>query len=144
MVMLQCHNGGPRGAVPRRMRRERRDEMTPEALTVRCMAWQESGVWVAVCLDFSLAVQGDNPGDVRSKLHEQIASYVNDAMTVDAAHAHELLTRRAPLRDQLRYTFWWAIKSRPTLRRLCASIAARLQAPPKKLAYIEPLPLQVA
>lgn len=115
--------------------------MTPQTLTVRCMAWQESGVWVAVCLDFALAVQGDSPQDVRAKLHEQIADYVDEALTIDAAHAEELLARRAPLRDRLRYAAWKVASQWPALNRLLEAIKQRRR---QRQPYIEPLPLRAA
>ena len=59
------------------------------------MAWQEAGLWLAACIDLTLAVQGDSERDARAKLHVQIGQYINEAVTVDAAHAEALLSRRA-------------------------------------------------
>jgi hypothetical protein len=117
--------------------------MRPSNLTLHCMAWQEASVWVAVCIDLTLAVQGDSQADVKQKLHDQIAVYVHEAFTLDADQADALLTRRAPLRDRLRYAFWRAIRQRPRIRRTAAAFAKRvLPALRQKLAYVEPLPLR--
>jgi hypothetical protein len=102
--------------------------MSPENLFVRCMAKREGELFVAVCLDFSLAAQGYSLDEAREKLHAQIADYVIQACTVDRQHAGELLTRRAPLRDRL--LFSWA------------RLRARLVA--EGLAYREALPMQPA
>ncbi len=116
--------------------------MKPPALTVRCMAWQESGLWVAACIDLSLAAQAETIGEAKANLHTQIAAYVREAVTIDAEHAEELLARKAPGWDQLRYTFWSMVANRPRLRRSVgrlidtAGLAIR-----RKLAYSEPLPL---
>ena len=102
--------------------------LKPENLLVRCMAHREGDLWVAVCLDYSLAAQASSLREARSKLHAQIVDYVSNAFTVDAERAEELLTRRAPLLDRLRYR---ALKLR-----------ARMRPALRWLAYNEPLPLQ--
>ena len=118
--------------------------MTPASLTVRCMAWQESEVWVAACLDLALAVQGQSPAEAKAKLHTQITAYVREAMTVDSAHADVLLTRKAPLTDRLRFWFWAAVANRPRLRRTVGISLRRIGiALRRKLAYVDPLPLTV-
>lgn len=114
----------------------------PLSLTVRCMAWQEQGVWVAACLDLTLAAQGRTIEQAKARLHQQIAAYVNEAVGIDAQHAEELLQRRAPMREMLRYKFWRAVSNRPRLRRTAAKITkAAGVAMARKLAYIEPIPL---
>ena len=61
-------------------------------------------MWVAVCLDLSLAAQADTLGEVRRKLEAQIREYVFDAVVgQDHSHAGVLLRRRAPLQDWLKY-----------------------------------------
>lgn len=109
------------------------------------MAWEESGVWVAVCIDFALAVQADTADQARQALHEQISAYITEAVTMDAEHADVLLTRRAPLLDVLRFHFWRAVLRRPRIRATLAAWARRV-APAVRahLAYIEPLPLRPA
>jgi len=56
-------------------------------------------------------------------MHEQIGNYVNDAVSIDAEHAEELLERQAPLQDRMRYAFWKAVSQRPRLRRTARRIA---------------------
>lgn len=97
-------------------------------LVVRCVARRRGDVWVALCVDFTLAAQGDSLEEAREKLHAQIADYVTEAVTVDAEHAAELLKRKGPLLHRLQY-------------RLAAFTTAfrRLH---DRYAYTEPLPLQ--
>lgn len=103
--------------------------MKSRELIVRCMARQEGDVWVALCLDFTLAAQGSTLAEARSRLHEQIASYVREACTVDAMHGAELLTRRASICDWVAYEF---ARLRWRLQRFSRGSAK---------AYCEPLPL---
>lgn len=99
-------------------------------------------MWVAACIDLTLAVQGESVADVRRKLHEQIALYVLEAVTVDAEHAEHLLGRMAPLRDRLRFAFWLMVSRRPKLRHSAGVFVRRAGlALRRKLAYMEPLPL---
>ena len=111
--------------------------MQPVKLTVRCMAWCEGGQWVAACLDLTLAAQAGSFEQARRKLHDQIDSYVREAMTVDKQHAELLLSRRAPLRDQLRYAFWTSIKTRPRIRRALSAVLDH----GRKVPFSVPLPL---
>jgi hypothetical protein len=78
--------------------------MNPSQLILKCYAEQEEGVWVAVCLDFNLAAQGDSFDEVKKKLESMIEEYVYDALVgEDRAYAGQLLTRRAPLSSWVRY-----------------------------------------
>ena len=80
--------------------------MTPEQLIVKCYAEQEDNYWVAVCLNFNLAAQGDSFEEVKVKLEAMIAEYVFDALVgQDKAYAAQLLSRRAPLSVWLKYRF---------------------------------------
>lgn len=104
--------------------------MSPRDLIVRCIARREGDVWVALCVDLTLAVQGSSLPEVRRKLHEQITIYVREAWTVDAAHAVELLSRKGPFHHRLVYAWcWFRSRMRPALSRL---------------VYKEALPLQLA
>lgn len=74
------------------------------ALSVRCFAEAKGDHWVAVCLEFCLAVQGDSADEVKQKLHAQIEEYVYDAVLgEDRAHARQLMSRHAPLSFYARY-----------------------------------------
>ncbi|WP_019864993.1 DUF1902 domain-containing protein [Methylovulum miyakonense] len=80
--------------------------MTPNQLIIKCFAEQEADYWVAVCLDFNLAAQGDSFEEVKTKLEAMIAEYVFDALAgEDKPYAAQLLSRHAPLSSWLRYYF---------------------------------------
>jgi len=64
--------------------------MNPKELIVKCYAKQEEGMWVAVCLDFCLATQGDSLNEVKRKLEEQITFYVGEALE-DKEYGNQLL-----------------------------------------------------
>lgn len=116
--------------------------MSPINLRVRCMAWQEQGLWVAACIDFTLAAQAATLAEVKADLHAQIGAYVNEAIGIDAEHAEQLLERSAPLRDRARFAFWKMVSRRPRLRRAAGrAVAVAGLALRRKLAWIEPLPL---
>jgi hypothetical protein len=81
--------------------------MRPNELILRCYAKREANEWVAVCVDLSLAAQGDTYDEARKKLDAQIREYVFDALVgEDRQHAVQLFSRRAPWSFLLRY---WAL-----------------------------------
>lgn len=89
--------------------------MKTRDLLIRCLAFRESGQWVGICLPFDLAVQGDNPEEVKAKLREQIRAYLQDALNgQDREHAEHLLRRRAPAKY---WAMYWAIKLASHLRK---------------------------
>jgi len=69
----------------------------------------------------------DTFAEVKDKLDVMIAQYVYDALVgEDREYAHQLLTRRAPLRDWLKY-YWYRVLSQAVAipeeaRRLFTSI----------------------
>jgi hypothetical protein len=77
--------------------------MKSEDLLVRCLVWRDGVQWVALCVDFDLAAQGDTMAAAQSSLEEQISDYVREAVTVDRAHGGALLRRKAPLRHRLMF-----------------------------------------
>lgn len=79
----------------------------PRDLTLRCYAEREApDLWVAICLDFDLAAQGETFEDARARLDAMIDDYVIDAWEgEDRPYADALLHRRAPLRYWVK--FWW-------------------------------------
>ena len=98
------------------------------AIYIRCYARKSQGQWVAVCLNFSLAAQGDSFEEARDKLRSQVDEYIDDAINgPDRQHAHYLMNRRAPLRDWIMYglislalSFSAAMhQSREQIRRWC-------------------------
>lgn len=78
--------------------------MKPTQLLLRCYAEKVGNQWQAFCLDLSLAAQGDTFAEAKDKLDAMIAEYVYDALAgEDRDYAEQLLARRAPLRDWLKY-----------------------------------------
>jgi len=88
--------------------------MHPQQRLVRCYAKRDNGLWVAFCLDFTLAAQADTLDDAKHKLDQQIRDYVHDALVgADRTHASALLARRAPLSFWLEY---WLIRAQFALK----------------------------
>ena len=80
--------------------------MKPTQLFLRCYAEKVGDQWQAFCLDLSLAAQADTFAAVKNKLDAMVFEYVFDALAgEDRDYAEQLLTRRAPLRDWLKY-YW--------------------------------------
>lgn len=78
--------------------------MKTSNLTLRCYAKRvPAGHWEAFCIDLCLAAQADTLQEVRQKLHEQVVSYVLEALTIDAAYADQLFERKAPLAQRIEY-----------------------------------------
>lgn len=72
---------------------------------IRCYARRDgAGAWVALCLDFDLAAQGETFEEARTRLDGMMTDNVADALTgPDRGHAAALLNRRAPWHDWVRY-----------------------------------------
>lgn len=85
--------------------------MHADRLIVRCLAMREGEHWVALCLDFDLAAQGDSFAEVKDRLDAQIIDFVTEAATVDREHAPYLLRRKAPLKYRLLYR-WFNLRNR--------------------------------
>ncbi|CCE25706.1 conserved protein of unknown function [Methylotuvimicrobium alcaliphilum 20Z] len=84
--------------------KQKRCAMNPEQLIMKCYAEQEGDCWVAVCLNFNLAAQGDTYEEAKTKLESMIREYVHDALIGDdKPYAAQLLSRSAPLSLWLRY-----------------------------------------
>lgn len=78
--------------------------MKPSELILHCYAKQKDNQWQAFCLDLTLAAQGDNFAEAKAKLENMVGEYVFDALVgEDKAFAEQLLSRRAPLREWLKY-----------------------------------------
>ena len=84
--------------------------MTKNQLLLRCYAKYEEGQWLAFCLDFDLAAQADSFEEAKTKLENMIKAYVFDALVgEDKDYAQQLLFRKAPLLEWLKYDFYLAI-----------------------------------
>jgi hypothetical protein len=78
--------------------------MKPTTLILRCYVEKQGSQWLAFCLDLCLASQADSLLEAKEKLQNQISEYVYDAlMGEDQDFAEQLLRRRAPLVDWLKY-----------------------------------------
>ena len=81
--------------------------------TLRCMAYQQNGVYVAACLDLSLAAQADTMQEAVNKLDEQIKDFFTEALS-EPEYAKQLLSRKAPLSMWLKY---WVISFQVFVRK---------------------------
>lgn len=70
-----------------------------------CTSQQSAGEWEALCLDLDIAVQGRSLPEVRSKLADAIAGYIEDAKAEEPRVRDRLLSRRAPLWTRLKVAF---------------------------------------
>ncbi len=63
---------------------------------------QVRGQWIVACLDFNLAAQDDTFEGAKSRILDQVNTYVETALSLDQGiHAEQLLNRKAPLSDWL-------------------------------------------
>lgn len=79
-------------------------------MKVRCMVAREGNLYIAMSLDFGLAVQADSRGEAISKLNHQIQEYVEEAINEDRAFQDKLLKRKGPLSWFIMY-YWLYFKS---------------------------------
>lgn len=91
--------------------------MKPARLVLRCMAEQKKGQWQVLCLDLCLAAQADTFDEAKAKLEHMICDYVYDALAgEDREFAEQLLNRKAPFRDWVKYYGFAALQSLGALR----------------------------
>ncbi len=97
--------------------------MNPNEILLRCYLEKKDGYWQAFCIDLCLAVQGDSQAEVRRKLHEQVYDYLSDIFEgEDQPYAAQLLKRKAPLSQQIKYHYyklighWNGFKNRITFQ----------------------------
>ncbi|WP_288454639.1 DUF1902 domain-containing protein [uncultured Enterobacter sp.] len=76
--------------------------------TLRCMAYQQNGVFVAACLDLSLAAQADTMQEAMDKLDAQIHDFLEEAYS-EPKYTAQMLSRKAPLSMWFKY---WVIAFR--------------------------------
>ena len=72
---------------------------------LRCMAYYQDSVYVAVCLDLSLAAQADSIKEAMDKLEQQIDAFVEEARAEPQYAKDLLLKRKAPLSLWVKYWF---------------------------------------
>lgn len=73
--------------------------------TLRCMAYKQGEVFVAACLDLSLAAQADTMQEATRKLEHQVKDYLEEAYS-EPQYTKQMLRRKAPLSMWLKY---WVI-----------------------------------
>lgn len=81
--------------------------MKPNELILHGLLRRESeGYWAAYCLDFTLYATGETAEEAMGKLRVIVDEYLTDALVGDdQEYAADLLSRRAPLIDWIR--FYW-------------------------------------
>jgi predicted RNase H-like HicB family nuclease len=93
--------------------------MKTNQLILKCYARYDEGQWIAFCLDFDLAAQASTFEEAKTKLENMIKEYVFDALVgEDREYAEQLLTRKAPLLEWLKYYFYVVIHAKAGLYRL--------------------------
>jgi predicted RNase H-like HicB family nuclease len=77
----------------------------PAKLVLRCYGHKtKKGTWFGLCLDFNLAAEAASREELRKKINEMIATYIESVLdTQDSGSVPELLSRRAPVHDWLIY-----------------------------------------
>ena len=73
------------------------------AMHLRGYVIREGSVWTATCIDLTLAAQGDSPEDALQCLKDTVDEYVRQAIGEDQAFKDQLLNRRAPASEYLKY-----------------------------------------
>ena len=76
----------------------------PSQLVLRCMARRQKSRWVGVCLDLNLGAEAHSLEELKTKMDQFILSYIETVLdTDDRASISELISRKAPWKDWLRY-----------------------------------------
>lgn len=65
-------------------------------MNVRCLVRIDGELYVAMSLEFGLAVQANTAGEALNKLKAQVAEYTSEALKPDSEHSEKLLNRKAP------------------------------------------------
>ncbi|WP_439256585.1 hypothetical protein [Lonepinella sp. BR2271] len=76
---------------------------------IRCMAYRENNLFIAVCLDLSLAAQADSMDEAIQKLDMQIQDFIEE-INAEPEYAIQLLNRSAPLSLWIKY-YWFKFLS---------------------------------
>ena len=80
-------------------------DIAPDRLILKCYGYKiEENKWVGICLNFNLAVEAESPEGLVEKTAEVVASYIETVLdTKNRESIPELLSRRAPIGDWLKY-----------------------------------------
>ncbi|WP_426576784.1 DUF1902 domain-containing protein [Xenorhabdus stockiae] len=68
------------------------------------MAYQQDNIFIAACLDLSLAAQADSIDEAINKLEAQVNDYLEEAAS-EREYAKQLINRKAPLSMWLKYWY---------------------------------------
>lgn len=99
----------------RRENEGRMSKRAPVDRTIVCYAEGKGDQWEAYCLTFDLAVHGRSFDEVRQKISDQVALYIEGVSALPPEQREHLLARRAPLRAWFRP--FWTIGIAPFKRR---------------------------
>jgi len=103
----------------------------PNQLVLRCMAHRQKGRWVGVCLDLNLGAEADSLEELKSKMDEFVSSYIATVLdTDDRASVSDLISRKAPWKDWLKY---YALRLHLFVRKL-----------PDRLIFKEYIPFELS
>ncbi|QNH64565.1 DUF1902 domain-containing protein [Proteus vulgaris] len=87
-------------------------------MNLRCMAYSQDGIYIAACLDLSLAAQADSLKEAMDKLEAQIKDYFEEVAS-DPQYANQLIYhRKAPLSMWVKY---WSIPVANLIRKIVRS-----------------------
>lgn len=90
-------------------------------MNLRCMAYSQDGIYIAACLDLSLAAQADSLKEAMDKLEAQIKDYFEEVAS-DPQYANQLCHRKAPLSMWVKY---WSIPAANFIRKIVRSRNAK-------------------
>lgn len=71
---------------------------------LRCMVYREGDLFVAACIDLTLASQANSPDEAVRKLECQISNYIKEAVS-ESKYAMNLINRKAPSSWFLKYYY---------------------------------------
>ena len=81
--------------------------ISPDRLVLRCYGHKtEKGNLVGVCLDLDIAVEAESIEELKKKMSQAVASYIEAVLdTNDRSSIPALFTRRAPFKDLIIYYY---------------------------------------
>jgi hypothetical protein len=79
--------------------------LRPKNFVLRCYGYKfGKNPYVGVCVDLNIAVQADNPIELKKKMNSAINSYIETVLdTNDKESIAPLMGRQSPIRDWLIY-----------------------------------------
>lgn len=112
--------------------------MKQKKLVLRCYAKRDGDIWIAVCVDLSLAAQARSLQEAKAKLDAQIHEYVMDAVVgQDKEHCELLLNRKSPVSELVTY---YAINVASTVHNFAKNVLHSSSGNTREIAYRQPAP----